>query len=115
MRNILIVDDQPYLYELLSQGLMRGHYEVAAAADAQSVKRYLEASEPDLVLLEPSLQGFEGWDLLRDIKGTDPSLPVLIVTAYDSYVHDSRASQADGYVIKNVSHLQELKEKWQKP
>jgi hypothetical protein len=38
-------------------------------------------------------------------------LPVLIVTAYDSYVDDPRVSEADGYVIKNFAVLDELKKR----
>ena len=111
MANILIVDDQPYLQELFSQELIDEGYRVASVADAESVRGYLRESKPDLVLLDLYLDGFEGWDVLRDIKSKYPHLPVLIVTAYDSYVDDPRLSQADGYVIKSFAALDGLKQK----
>ena len=44
-------------------------------------------------------------------KPKEPHLPVLIVTAYDSYVADPRVSQADGYVVKSFVHFDQLKRK----
>lgn len=111
MFNILIVDDQPYLKELFSQDLMDKGYGVQTIGDVELLRQHLENSKPDLVLLEPSLHGFEGWDVLHHIKSKDPHLPVLIVTAYDSYRNDPRVSQAEGYVVKDFVHLDKLKRK----
>jgi two-component system response regulator (stage 0 sporulation protein F) len=111
MSNILIVDDQPCVRELLSEMLTREGYRVASVGDIQSMWRHLRDSPPDLVLLDLYLNGSKGWDVLRDIKSIDPNLPVLIVTAYDSYVNDPRLSQAAGYIIKSFSAFDELKEK----
>ena len=111
MSNILIVDDQPYLRELLSEILAHEGYQVASVGDIQSMWRHLRDSPPDLVLLDLYLNGSKGWDVLRDIKSIDPNLPVLIVTGYDSYVNDPRLSQAAGYIIKSISAFDELKEK----
>jgi DNA-binding response OmpR family regulator len=111
MANILIVDDQPHLQELFSQELVDEGYEVASLSDAESVSGYLRDSKPDLVLLDLYLNGFEGWDVLHDIKSRFPQLPVLIVTAYDSHVDDPRVSEADGYVIKSFIALDDLKQK----
>lgn len=111
MSNILIADGQPHLQELFSQELMEEGYCVVSIADAESAKEYLVDSKPDLVLLDLYLNGFDGWGVLRDIKSKEPHLPVLIVTAYDSYVADPRVSQADGYVVKSFVHFDQLKRK----
>jgi len=111
MASILIIDDQPYIQELFSQELMNEGYGVVSAGDAESAKVYVENSKPDLVLLDLYLNGLEGWDVLHDIKSKDPHLPVLIVTAYDTYADDPRLSQADGYVVKSFVHIDELKQK----
>jgi CheY-like chemotaxis protein len=101
MANILIVDDQPCVRELLSEELISDGYRVAAAGDVKSAMGQLQSSQPDLIILDLYLDGPEGKELLRDIKGQNPDLPVIIFTAYDSYVDDPRLSQADGYVIKS--------------
>ena len=110
MANILIVDDQPCVRQVLSEELAGEGYWVTGVGDAGSARAHLKALPPDLVLLDLYLDGPHGWDVLRDIKRQNPSLPVLIVTAYDSFVDDPRLSEADGYVIKSVD-LTELKEK----
>jgi len=111
MASILIIDDQPYIQELFSQELMGEGYKVLSTGDAESAKVCLENSKPDLVLLDLFLNGFEGWNVLHEIKRKDPHLPVLIVTAYDTYADDPRLSQADGYMVKSFVHLDELKHK----
>ncbi len=102
MPNILIVDDQPCVQQLFSEELIREGYRVASVGDAESVREYLIFSQPDIVLLDLYLDGPEGFGLLEDIKRQYPHLPVIIVTAYDSYRDDPRLSQADGYVVKSI-------------
>ena len=106
---ILVVDDQAYVREFLSQELGQDGYSVASAGDAESIWKFLEQSKPDLVLLDLCLEGFQGWDLLKGLKEKEPDLPVLILTAYDTYAEDPRASQADGYVVKSFVALDRLK------
>jgi CheY-like chemotaxis protein len=108
--NILIADDQPYLKELFCRDPNGKSYSVLSACDAESVDQCLEDSTPDLVLLEISLNGFEGWDVLHHIKNKRPHLPVLIVTSYDSYLDDPRVTEADGYVVKDFVCSDRLKE-----
>jgi len=106
---ILVVDDQAYVREFLSEELGQDGYSVASAGDAESIWRFLENSKPDLVLLDLCLEGFQGWDLLKGLKQKEPDLPVLILTAYDTYADDPRASQAEGYVVKSFVALDRLK------
>jgi len=110
MPNILIVDDQPCIRELLGEELVSEGYRIQSTGNARSVRGHVKSSWPDLVLLDLYLDGLDGWEVLRDIKRQDPHLPVIIFTAYDSFVDDPRLSEADGYVIKSVC-LDELKQK----
>ncbi len=105
MPNILIVDDHPCVLGLISQELMHDGHQVEGFADAESVMRHLRSSRPDLVLLEPHLHGPDGWELLRHIKKQDPDLPVLIVTARESFLDDPRAYLADGCFKKSFDFL----------
>ena len=111
MTHILLIDDQPYVGKFLSEELDHEGCRVTSVGDAESAKRYLKDSRPDLVLLDLYLDGFEGWEVLRNIKTIDQSLPVFIWSAYDSFREDPRLSQADGYVIKSFGCLDELKER----
>lgn len=112
LAHILIADDQPYLCELLSRIFVRHIYHIVCANNAESTEKYLTSPMlPDIVLLEISLHGFAGWDLLHYIKSKYPYLPVLIVTSYDNYASDPRASRADGYMLKDFIHLNLLKKR----
>lgn len=110
MANILIVDDQICVREFLTEELIVEGHQVHSVGDAESVREYFLISQPDLVLLDLYLEGPEGFGLFEDIKRQYPSLPVIIVTAYDSFVDDPRVSDADGYVIKSI-HSDKLKQK----
>ena len=107
MPTILVVDDQACVRDLISEELTDEGYAVDAVESAESARAYIRLMKPDMVLLDLYLEGPDGWDVLRDIKGRYPGLPVIIVTAYDSFRDDPRLSQADGYVIKSadLTHL----------
>jgi two-component system response regulator (stage 0 sporulation protein F) len=108
---ILIIDDQPHMKDLLSGELVDEGHQVVCVEDAESVRKCLDSTLPDIVLLDLYLKGFNGWEVLRDIKNRNPHLPIVIVSAYDSFVDDPRASQADEYIVKSFTHLNEMKEK----
>jgi DNA-binding NtrC family response regulator len=110
MANILIVDDQLCVRQLLSEELTLEGHQVAGLGDAESARTHLQSFQPDLVLLDLYIDGPEGFRLLEDIKGQHPDLPVIIVTAYDSFADDPRVSRANAYVIKSI-RLDTLKEK----
>jgi DNA-binding NtrC family response regulator len=110
MANILVVDDQPFPGELLKKELADEGHHITCVGDADCVMSLIEDSRPDMVLLDLYLQGFEGWDLLDKIKKYAPSLPVLIVSAYEDFVSDPRLAHADGYVIKDPD-TDQLKQK----
>lgn len=101
MANILLVDDQPFIGEFLSGELADMGHTLKRVGDGDSLLLELEESSPDLVLLDLYINGFEGWDLLDEIKRYDRRIPVVILTAYDNFSDDPRLSSAQGYVIKD--------------
>ena len=111
MSNILVVDDQPHVQQFLEEELNSEDYQVHSVGDVESLEAYLLASPPDLVLLDLYLDGFEGWSILNGIKRRDPNLPVLILTAYDSFRDDPRLKKAEGYIVKSFSELDALRKK----
>ena len=112
MANILIIDDQKWVIDLCREGLDLERHKVSATDNIESVRENIFSFKPDLVFLNLYLKyGFFVWDVLKDIKMQDPDLPVLIITANDRYLFDSRLSQADGYVIKSHFVCEELKQK----
>ena len=76
------------------------------ADDAEAALRALNDRLPlDLVLLDLSLPGMSGLDLLKHIRSLYPALPVLVLSAHEEAVYADRVVRAgaQGYVSKNTS------------
>ena len=112
MANVLIIDNQAWVMELCKEGLSGTGHKVSATDDVESVRKNVLSFGPNLVLLNQYLKhGLLVWDVLRDIKVQDQNLPVLIVTAHDTYLSSSHLSQADGYLVKSQTAADELRQK----
>jgi len=83
MASILIVDDDQAQLTILQRILKREGYTVEIVGDSKAALGSLEKQMFDLVISDMWMSSrFEGRDLLREIKRTDPDLPVLIMTAF---------------------------------
>ena len=83
MASILIVDDDQAQLTILQRILKREGYTVETVEDSKAALEVLAERMFDLVISDMWMSArFEGRDLLREIKRTDPDLPVLIMTAY---------------------------------
>ena len=110
MKKILIVDDQACVLKFYEEEFRDEGYDIVTAQNGSQAMRHVRNSKPDIVLLDLLLGGPDGWEVLEAIKEKKTHLPVIIVSAYDSYRDDPRLARADGYVVKNIN-LTELKEK----
>jgi DNA-binding response OmpR family regulator len=107
-RRILVVDDIEPQRELCARELRDEGYEVDVAASGEEAVGLLQESEPDLVILDMSLPGMGGLEVLGRILHSRPDLPVIINSAYDSYRDSFMAWAATTYLTKS-SDLTELK------
>ena len=108
--NILLIDDQDYMEELLAEDLQDQGHVLKRIGESDRVMDSLEEDPPDVVLLDLYLNGFEGWHLLQEIKHFSQGLPVIILSAYDSFRDDSPLEAADGYLIKDIDTGQKVKD-----
>jgi DNA-binding NarL/FixJ family response regulator len=102
---VLIVDDHPVVREGLAYRINRQPDLVtcAEAATAPEALKALSACLPDLAIVDLSLEGRSGLELIRDIKSRYPRLPVLVLSIHDEPAYAKRALQAGarGYVMKH--------------
>ena len=77
--HILVVDDEPAIGELIRNYLTRHGYRVSVVADGNAMRRSMEESKPDLVLLDLGLPGEDGLTLTRHIRAHS-NVGVIIVT-----------------------------------
>jgi DNA-binding NarL/FixJ family response regulator len=103
-RTVLLVDDHP----LLRQGLVMlinrepdlmvcGEVEEAPSA-MKAIAKY----KPDILIVDISLKGPDGLDLLKNLRVLYPDLPVLILSMHDESIYAERAmrARANGYIMK---------------
>jgi CheY-like chemotaxis protein len=65
-------------------------------------------NHPDIVVMDISMPGMDGLDVMNRLLCKDNKLPIILNTAYASYKEDFRAWAADAYVVKSAD-LTELK------
>ena len=105
---LLFVDDEEGLLELYGAAFRREGFRVELASTLAKAKELMGAACVDLVVLDIRLMEGSGLALLREIKATWPSMPVVLNTAYARYQDDFASWLADAYVVKS-SDLDELK------
>jgi len=81
-RMILIVDDEKTIRWSLGEALAEEGYEIAEAENADKGFEIFKDRSPDLVLLDLRLPGEDGLSLLGRMKSMDPTVPVIMMTAY---------------------------------
>lgn len=82
--NILLVDDQKSLRRSLSLMLEGAGFATEEAENGEEALHYLATHQYDLVITDLRMDGMSGIDLLREIKQSNPKLPVILITAYGS-------------------------------
>jgi DNA-binding NarL/FixJ family response regulator len=104
VKKILIVDDHPILRKGLSM-LINQEPDLNVAGEAGDARRAMElidALEPDMVIVDISLPGVDGIELIKNLKLTRGDLPALVVSMHDEALFAERALRAGarGYIMK---------------
>jgi two-component system response regulator HydG len=79
---ILVIDDDPYICNLLVNFLKQNGYRVTGASNSANSKKLLKKNSYDVVLCDYRLPDSDGTNLLRYIKSVSPLTEVIIITAY---------------------------------
>ena len=82
MAKIVIVEDDKFLRELITQKVLKEGYQVAEATDGEEGVTKIKEEKPDLVLLDLILPGIDGFEVLRQIKenAETSNIPVIILS-----------------------------------
>jgi len=107
-RRILIVED----HTLLRAGLrallaQEPDIEIAGEADnGRDAIRLISTLAPDLVLMDLTMPGTNGIEVIAEIKRRNPDIKILVLTLHraEEYIHQSLKAGADGYILKDASH-----------
>jgi CheY-like chemotaxis protein len=108
MATILLVEDDPNECTLYERELGEQGHSVIVAHDGPQALALCESAMPDLVVMDISMPGMDGIDVMSRMLCRNHKLPIILNTAYASYKEDFRAWAADAYVVKSAD-LAELK------
>jgi two-component system response regulator HydG len=97
MRKILVVDDDAALRMTVSSALAEGQYLVEQAADGEEAVNRVRAKSFDLVLMDVNMPRMSGIEALKEIKAHDPSIMVIILTAYSNIRDAIEATRLGAY------------------
>jgi len=108
-RTVLVVDDEPTIVDVVSRYLQRAGYDTCRAYAGPEAVSVAQARQPDLIVLDVMLPGFDGYEVMRRLSdvadGAERRFPVILLTARgeesDRIVGLRRG--ADDYVVKPFS------------
>ena len=103
-RRVFVVDDHPIVRQGLAL-LINQQPDLTVCGEAEEVHDALQKigiCKPDIVIVDISLNGPDGLELLKTVRARDASLPVLILSMHDESIYAERALRAgaNGYIMK---------------
>jgi len=103
-RRILIVDDHPILRKGLTL-LINQEPDLVVCAEAENAQMALESLEtvvPDMAIVDISLPGIDGIELIKELRLRQRDIPVLVVSMHDETLYAERSLRAGarGYIMK---------------
>jgi len=97
MRKILVVDDDMDLRMTVVSALTEGQYIVDQASDGEEAVNRVRANQYDLVLMDVNMPRLSGIEALKEIKAHDPSIMVIILTAFSNIRDAIEATRLGAY------------------
>ncbi|MBE0463356.1 MAG: response regulator transcription factor [Halomonadaceae bacterium] len=107
MAKVLVVDDEPNIVLSIEFLMEQAGFEVTSAADGEQALEQVATHTPDVVLLDISLPGISGFDVLEALRTRSATalLPVIMLTAHGREVEREKgfALGANAYITKPFS------------
>src|ERR1700732_625226 len=103
-KTVFVVDDHPIVRQGLTL-LINQEADLAVCGEGEEMHSALaaiQAARPDILIVDISLNGPDGLELLKNIRIKSPRLPVLILSMHDESIYAERALRAgaNGYIMK---------------
>jgi two-component system, NtrC family, nitrogen regulation response regulator GlnG len=95
--SILVADDDTAIRTVLNQALSRAGYDVRSTGNAATLWRWVSQGEGDLVITDVVMPDENAFDLLPRIKKSRPELPVIVMSAQNTFMTAIRASERGAY------------------
>jgi len=110
LAKLLIVEDEKNLRTLYKDEFTEEGYEVLVAEEGKEAVKIAERESPDLIIMDIRMPNMDGIEVMKKILEKNKDIPIIINSAYSSYMDNFMSWAAKAYVIKS-SDLSELKSK----
>ena len=95
--HILVADDDTAIRTVVSQALSRAGYDVRTTGTAASLWRWVQAGDGDLVITDVVMPDENAFELLPRIKKLRPDLPIIVMSAQNTFMTAIKASERGAY------------------
>src|SRR5690606_6533913 len=95
--SVLVADDDAAIRTVLNQALSRAGYDVRSTGQAATLWRWVSQGEGDLVITDVVMPDENAFDLLPRIKKIRPELPIIVMSAQNTFMTAIRASERGAY------------------
>lgn len=104
MVSILVVEDDEKLNQLFCSVLERNHFQPFAATNGMQAMDILEKGHMDLIITDLMMPEMDGFELVEQIRLTDSHMPILMITAKDTYedMREGFSKGTDDYMVKPI-------------
>lgn len=112
MTKILVIDDDPDILEAVQLILTTYDYDTAVTAKGDEVYRKVKEYQPDIIILDILLSGYDGRTICRNLKNEvySRNIPVIMISAHPSAGKSVKECGADSFLPKPFSVETLLKE-----
>jgi CheY-like chemotaxis protein len=108
VRTVLVVDDDPDVRQFLSDSLETLGFRVILTEDGEEGLAALEASKPDVVLLDFAMPGMTGAELADRIRARHPDLPIVFASGYSESAAIAAAAGEQAIVLRKPFRVEDL-------
>jgi CheY-like chemotaxis protein len=101
-RTVLVIDDDPWIHEVLTMVLEDEGYAVVNARDGEEALEYLRTCQPGLILLDWMMPRMNALAFTQELgrRGLRPQIPILLLTADGNATAKAAQIGADAYLTK---------------
>jgi len=104
LRRILLVDDTPEILTLCTE-MLKAEYEIVGTArDGKSAIAAVEATTPDVVVLDISMPGLNGVEVAKRLRSAGCRAAIVFLSADLEFINDAMEAGGSAFVLKTALH-----------
>jgi len=106
--NILVIDDEPDVLKMVERVLELEDYHVSTSINGQQALAKLHEIQFDLVITDIRMPGMDGLEVIRQVKGFDPTIEVIVLSGYATLEHTIESVKEGGafhFMLKPLNDI----------